>query len=365
MSLRGFVRGIVKVVLAIVLIVTIPSAIAVGWIEFGCQPQGAAASAENGLAIDDPGYRRALADTYFTFPEWYTVYAYEDFGNFLETRSESEYGYLGQIGGFWQSFCEANRIAGDMPSDFGKFGIYVVGMSFSFEFAIKGLYENTIGLLTEWARGPKPVAEDEFARRTWQDYAAFLYEIPWYRYPFNEVLEDLWNIPLTSGSAIRNIERHLALSIEYGVKFVYAKLIAAGLAATADPAAREIMFVVRGDPAPILAEEADVRLIRQLPEGLVLLEAPRYEEFTQLLLRLAAEDVRIAEIAGNTHILMSVIAPEDAAPVIEGANRLFGLPIDARPGFQRVGYDVDITRMPEIIRAFAAAGIEVEHFYDY
>ena len=72
--------------------------------------------------------------------------------------------------------------------------IYVIGISYSAEYAIKGLYENTIGRVFEWIRGEKRTPQDEFARAVLQDYAAFLYTIPWYKYPFREKLDGLMAI---------------------------------------------------------------------------------------------------------------------------------------------------------------------------
>jgi hypothetical protein len=108
-----------------------------------------------------------------------------------------------------------------------------------------------------------------------------------------------------------------------------------------------------------------MRLVQRLSGDLTLLEAPRYERFTQLLQRLAADRVEIVEIAGNRRILVTVIAPQNADPIIPGANRLFSLGIDADPGLRRVGYDVEVPRLPTIVRGFMAAGITIEHFYDY
>ncbi len=362
------VRGLIKFLVAVVIIVAVPSVVAVGAIEIACRPDASNVQVpESTLGINDPDYHRDLANTYFTFPEWYIVYSFEDFGRFLETRSESGFPYLSQIDGFWRGFCSANRIAGNFPgAAYTKFNLYVIGLSFSVEYAVKGIYENTIGRLTEWARGPKATVEDGYARAVLQDYGSFLHEVPWYRYPFGDTLIGLWSAaPLYSDSPVRNIERHASLSVEYALKWGYAKLITLGLAATSDPAPLKIMFVVKGDAAATLAKEADVRLVRRLPGNLTLLEAPRYERFTQFLQRLAADDVEIVEIAGNQRIMVSVIAPETADPPIPGTARLFSLPIDARPGFRRVGYDADVTTLPAIINGFRMAGIEVEHFYDY
>jgi hypothetical protein len=368
--IRRLLRVVLKVIAAVLIILAVPAAVAVAYVEIGCRPDPPAtgASAATRLPIDEPSYLREPANSYFSFPEWYIVYSFEDFGRFLDNHSESAFPYVSQIAGFWRSYCEANRVAGAFPGKFAqtKFNLYIIGLSFSFEYAVKGIYENTIGRLTEWLRGPTPSPEDVYARAVLQDYAHFLHEIPWYRFPFGEKLAGLWqSTPLASNSAARSIERKLSLSAEYAIKQGYANLITRGLAATSEPAPLQIMFVVKGDITATLAKEPALRLVSRLPGDLTLLEAPRYERFTELLKRLAANRVEIVEIAGNRRILVSVIAPEDVSPTIAAAAKLFTLPIDARLGFRRVGYDADISALPAILDAFQRSGIEVEHFYDY
>jgi hypothetical protein len=366
--IRHFLRRLFKLLLAIVAIVGLSAIVAVGSVKIWCSPASVEAGETSPLRIDEPGYVRQAANSYFTFPEWYIVYSFEDFGRFLDQGSESGFNYFGQIAGFWRSYCAANRVAGALPGDHGEYKttINIIGLSYTFEYAIKGIYENTVGRLTEWLRGPMPTAEDAYAKTVLQDYAAFLYQVPWYEYPFGEKLKGLWrDTPLVGESVTRSAERKLSLSAEYLFKAVYARLIALGLAATSAPAELEIMFVVKADPAPILAGEPKVRLIKTLPGDMALLIAPRYQEFTDLVLRLSAKGVAFVEIAGNRKILMSAVVPDGGAPSIEGSRELFALPIDAAPGFSRVGYDVDVGRLSEVLVAYAEAGIKVEHLYDY
>jgi hypothetical protein len=62
--------------------------------------------------------------------------------------------------------------------------IYVIGISYSAEYAIKG-FENTVGRVFEWIRG-RSARRRTVRPPTLQDYAAFLYTIRWYKYPFRE-----------------------------------------------------------------------------------------------------------------------------------------------------------------------------------
>ncbi|HEY3146420.1 MAG TPA: hypothetical protein VGJ75_08720, partial [Dongiaceae bacterium] len=107
--LRWLRRILAVVAVLIALSVLVPLA----YIEGTCRPSSGAATASAPAvtlpAIDEPGYRRKLNNTFFTFPEWYIVYSFEDFGRFLDRSSESHFNYLGHIFGFWQSFCTINR----------------------------------------------------------------------------------------------------------------------------------------------------------------------------------------------------------------------------------------------------------------
>ena len=122
--------------------------------------------------------------------------------------------------------------------------IYIIGVSYSIEYAIKGIYENTIGRVFEWIRGEKRTPQDEFGRAVLQDYAAFLYTVPWYKYPFREKLDGLMAISAPTPSPLRTWERDFALGAEYFVKIGYASLIQKALDAGGDTEPREIMFAV-------------------------------------------------------------------------------------------------------------------------
>ncbi|MEH2588588.1 hypothetical protein [Bradyrhizobium sp. AZCC 1721] len=105
-------RILAVVAILIALTVLLPLA----YIEGTCRP---AASTSTSIApavtlpaIDEPGYRRKLNNTFFTFPEWYIVYSFEDFGRFLDRSSESRFNYLGHIFGFWRSFCTITKANG-------------------------------------------------------------------------------------------------------------------------------------------------------------------------------------------------------------------------------------------------------------
>jgi hypothetical protein len=365
--LRWLRRILAVVAILIALTVLLPLA----YIEGTCRPSSGATAASAPVvplpAIDESGYRRKLNNTFFTFPEWYIVYSFEDFGRFLDRSSESHFGYLGHIFGFWRSFCTINRAVpptGESLTEV-KTMIYVIGISYSVEYAIKGFYENTIGRVFEWIRGEKRTPQDEFGRAVLQDYAAFLYTIPWYKYPFREKLDGLFAISAPTPSKLRTWERDFALGTEYFVKIGYASLIQKALDAGGDNEPREIMFAVATLPPAVLAKEPRIKPIRALTPQWQLVQTPRYKDFTDILKGLLDQGYGVAEIAGNHDILITVIAPDAAKLDIKGTMELFSLELDARPGFRRAGLKARIDKLVDINRELKAMGASIEHFYDY
>src|SRR5713101_3547751 len=139
------VKCLRRISATIAILIALSVIVPLAFIEGNCRPAAAvAASSAPGQAlpaINEQGYRRKEANTFFTFPEWYIVYSFEDFGHFLDSSSESQFGYLSHILGFWRSFCTINRAVPATGESLGdvKSMIYVIGVSYSAEYAIKGI----------------------------------------------------------------------------------------------------------------------------------------------------------------------------------------------------------------------------------
>lgn len=365
---RRWPRRIAIVLALIALVVLVP----VGLVETQCraplpEAPAAAIAPRNLPLIKEAGYPRNEAWTYFTFPEWYIVYSFEDFGRFLDKGNESAFPYFQHIAGFWKSFCTINRIGARRHEPLGevKTMIYVIGVSYTAEMAVKGLYENTVGRLFEWMRGPARTPEDNYARKTAQEYGAFLHTVPWYKFPFGEKLKGLWSLGEVTPSHARSIERKLALSADYGFKIGYAWLIAKALDASGDQTPQDIMMIVRNMSREAYKNEPRIKFWRALDSVHQLVVVPRYEAFTDIVRQLGRDGEVIVEIGGNDDILMTAILKDGPAPKVDGVRELFSLPLDSRPGYRRAGFDVKVPEMGAAVRAFENAGAEVEHFYDY
>lgn len=340
----------------------------IAYVQYGCTPAGSTTASVNNFGIDDPKYARAEGDSFLTYPEWYIVYAYSDLAGVTRASSESSFDYLRSISGFWSSLCGARRASSSArpPTQDQMITDYIIGSSFMAEMAVQGLYEKTIGALTVALRGPSRTKEDEFNQALLDDYAKFLEQTPWYMYPFTDKLSSLWkDVPFEF--SLRSIERRFSLSLQYGVKSIYAKAI--GALAGLSPADLEIGSVVLASSAQALPSDARIRVVREVRSGDgrqgVLIITPRYQEFTGIIREIGAKGMSFAEIAGNTRILTTILIPSGDLPRIDGAKPIFEIDVQSMPGWRRVGYDTGVDVVAALPAGVEAHGARFEHAYDY
>lgn len=309
-----------------------------------------------------PAERRGEARTWLTYPEWHIVYSAESLGAHLTAgRAPSAYRYWSDVSAFWRGACAVNRIAADRPGGGdAKVMIYTIGLSFSGEMAVKSVWESTVGRLFETTSGHTS-ADDRHAARVQRDYAAFMHQTPWYAFDFGEALSGLWRTNEPRRFA-RHWERRVALSLEYGVKAGYARLIGWASGATLGRDELTLRFATLAPPATIAAIDPRLKPLRRAADGLTIIEAPRYAVFTELLAKMAAARIPIAEIAGNDEIFLTALLPVRARVPGEP---LFVMPLGDRPDWRRVGVTVRVVDLTATIRAVAASGGTLEHVYDY
>jgi hypothetical protein len=310
--------------------------------------------------------RRNEVNSYLTYPEWSIVHAYEDLAGVMRRGSESDYDYFGAIGRYWSSLCSITEMSSRRGTIKGEFKglLYVIGLSFAGEMGIKGLYEKTIGRMTAWVRGDTRTAEDEFALTLADDYAAFLRQTPWYQYPFGGKLFQFWReTPMSGDNVIRKIERRIALTLEWGAKSLYAKVLGAGAAAS--PAPLRIKSVVKDLAASDVVADRRITIVQALDGGGAIVETDRYRTFTEIMQGLAARGRNFSEIAGNQNILITVLAPDGKTTLPGGTSLLFEVPVGARPGWRRLALDVKVPGLTAAIREIERTGLVLEHVYDY
>ncbi|MEX0305356.1 MAG: hypothetical protein AB3N24_23295, partial [Leisingera sp.] len=200
----------------------------VGYVETMCRGEGASLPYQ---ALIAPEHHRPENRTLMPYPEWHIVHAYEDYAEVIRDGDPHDYGYLQGVGGFWSSLCSLSRSAGAHGGTDAatKQMVYVIGVSFTAELALKAAYEETLGRLFAALRGPQRTPLDDLSARQAAQYAEFLQQVPWYKWHFRKDAADLRS--RNSGS-LRDSERRLALGLEYSAKAAYADMIEQAVAAT-------------------------------------------------------------------------------------------------------------------------------------
>lgn len=313
--------------------------------------------------IHDPARQRREANTYLTYPEWHIVYAYDGMAETLKTGDEFQMDTWSAIRDFWVADCALTRIAdahGGADAD-TRAMVATIGVSFTLEMGLKAAYEETVGRAAAWWRGNEKTPQDLIARDMAIDYAAFLRQIPWYKYPFQAALDNL--AASKADGSLRGYERKLALGTEWRAKIAYAGAIAAAVEATGE-AQLTISSVVSGLNEEALARISDTRIIAVTPDG-ALIETPRYDRFTHILQDIAKAGGTIREIAGNDDIMVSFTIPEGAKEGdLPQGNQIARL---KRTSFasERLLLSVKVTDLADLLRRWPLGDPGVEHVFDY
>lgn len=315
---------------------------------------------------DIAGYGRDESFTYLTLPEWFIVYSTEEHARFIARDRPSRFPYFSSIGQYWgyyRAMCEITTR--EYPFSMGyNVALGVIGQSFTIETAVRGLYEKTIGRVTEWL-ATNDTPEDAFAIRTAREYGAFLHTVPFYQFPFGAKLRSLWrDTPLFGPHVIRKWERRLALTGEYGTKAVYGWLIRQ--ATTAAYGAEDLQIHARIEKAPpAVFANTQVKRVKQLGPAAFVVVMPRYEAFTQIALKLQPLGVQYIDIAGNDEILLTAIAPRDLDYGAARGSIVASDDILTEPSRKRIGVRAPVASLHDIIAYLQGRGATIEHLYDY
>ena len=318
------------------------------------------------VAADVKGYFRNESGTYLTLPEWYIVYSADEYASFVKSRAPSRFPYFSAADQYWRYYEQACRATKRVyPFDLGNhLMLGVIGMSFWAENVAKGLYENTIGVLTENI-GFYHTDEDLFARKTAQEYAEFIHATPWYEFPFATKLKRLWTqTPLWGPEPVRKWERRLVLSVEYTVKALYGWVIGLGTRSVYQP--EDLVTHAWLDDAPErIFADTRIRKVKTLGPRSYIVALPRYAAFTPVVTALVKQGVRFHDLAGNNEILLTAIAPRELDWHLTSGGIVLSEEILTNPATKRIGVRVPVRTLHVILTDLPTHGASVEHLYDY
>lgn len=324
----------------------------IAYVEVACR---GTAQPDTYISLLPKADRRPESRTLLTYPEWHMVHAYADYAAVITTGDPHEFNFLSSISGFWGSLCDLSKTSashGGFPWE-TKQMVYTIGVSFTAEFLLKAAYEESLGRVATLIRGDTRAPLDDLSATQATAYAAFLQQTPWYKWNFTA---DAAALDAAATEAFRDVERKLALGVEFRTKAAYAKLIEAAVAGVG--ADQLTMRVIVKDIAPEdLAQIPGVKVIATRPEGLEI-ETPRYRAFTDLAKTLAAQGANFVEIAGNDDILYTAITqtPDDLGALHRFARQ-------GNPGYRHLML-VKVTALADALRK-SDATLQIEHIHDY
>ena len=111
------------------------------------------------------------------------MYSADETGAFLRTHRPSEFPWFAAAGQLWTNYRAVwGRVRDDYPFNSGyHVMIGVIGVSYTAEVVVKGLYEGSVG---RWFEGAARVPEEDVYAAITADYGAFTHHTPWYAFPF-------------------------------------------------------------------------------------------------------------------------------------------------------------------------------------
>ncbi|HEV8145017.1 MAG TPA: hypothetical protein VGP79_01475 [Bryobacteraceae bacterium] len=320
----------------------------------------AAALERQKITADIKGYARPEETTFWTYPEWYIVWSYVEKADYQQTHLPSGFPYFGAIKQFWSGYCCSYQATkGRYPFNFGvHVMLAVIGTSFSAEYALKGIYENTIGRFTEWTASDDPTDEDRYAARVAREYADFVKLRPFYEFSFWKHFKGLWGeTKLWGPHWFRKWERKFFLTLDYGIESFYCGLIERLTRLTFGVEPSETYAWVEDAP-----EMPSVRRVKQVGPNAWIVAMPRYQPFTAVAVELAQRGGRFVEIAGNDEIALTVIAPRSLAP---GSDTFLQSELLTDPASKRVAIRVPVAMLHTVLNGLVSSGHKLEHVYDY
>ncbi|MEZ4674946.1 MAG: hypothetical protein R2932_11960 [Caldilineaceae bacterium] len=127
----------------------------------------------------------------------------------------------------------------------------------------------------------------------------------------------------------------------------------------------EIYALATGITDDVLTDFSEVHLVERIDDGLALITIPHYQPFTDLVPQLTEAGVHFIEFAGSDHVMLSAFAPHDWSGALTGTEIMFQMPVLVDPAHQRLGLNIPVANLHNVLAEMAAQDMVVEHIYDY
>lgn len=318
------------------------------------------------LKSEIEGYARTEESTYLTFPEWYTVYSYKEYADFIMKSPPSQFPYFLSIKQYWGSYCKVHSLTKrNYPFNAGNhLMLSVVGTSFSVEYGIKGLYEKTIGRLTEYIS--YNTSEDKYASKIAFNYWEFILERPWYEFKFGNAVIGIWKENSIFGdNFIRKLERKTFFTIENVIKELYAGIIKLGTRAFYGTPDELDYLWIKNISSNLSEIDSRIKIIKEMENNSYVISVPHYQPFTEILPKLSNNGAVFIDISGADYIAVSILVDRDWNYSFSKGSIIFEMIIPTNNYEKRVVINSPVSSLNEILIYFKENNATIEHIYDY
>jgi hypothetical protein len=186
--------------------------------------------------------------------------------------------------------------------------------------------------------------EDQYNYKISHDYVSFIKKEPWYKYDFKKALWWLYKNDISLFS-LRSLERRIVLSINYTLKWVYAKLMRRWAEKTYKP-------------------ERLSTIVTTLSWSILKIhEVRRYQDFTEDIQDLVASGYKIDTIEWNKYILMDVIT-NTGNIIVSNCQQILSIPVLSSDN-HRVVLECKNNSLDNILKFIYKQWYSIEHIYDY
>jgi len=307
---------------------------------------------------------RIESRTFYSFPEWYIVYSAQEYGNFIQQGGRpSQFPYFHAIGQMWSSWEYSSLLAEDVPDSTTNTILWTIAISFSIEYGLIGIYENTIGRLSEWLHFGRQTKEDQYIEEQAVTYGNFLNQVPWYDFPYLATLSGLWKTWGWSSITPRGIERKVAYTIGYGGKAIYAAVIRGLSEASFEGGAGQVTYATVQANETIIASTGLAST--KIADTVFELEFPRYRAFTEPAVSFAQDGGEFLQIQGHSVIAVSVTTMSDTKCPVLSETQSYKMPLVTDPNIIRYMLSLEVQELSTHIKSLTQCDLEIEHIYDY
>lgn len=312
------------------------------------------------------GYFREEEQTILTVPEWYLVFNPKEYADFLEAgNNPSDFPFYASLDEYWKLYDRSLTLVSEAypKNDEYTTMLQVIGVSVTMEYAVKMIYENTIGTVFGWFANDSISEKERAIIDAQRAYSDFIYHTAWYEFRFMPWIAEVWGASGTSDASwSRKWERTLFFTLEFSFKAAYAQLIEWAAKASYEEPVTDICLLVSFEE-PILPSK-EMKIIKE-QDGKKIIGISRWGAFTKTILEICEQDIEVMEIGGNDEIVVSVLLDKTRNLDFNNMEVLYASSVVTNQNLKRLVCLLPVKELLPFVRNAKQNSIEVEHVFDY